>query len=97
MLSEKLLKLLDEEGFVVSDQDEVDCDVSIYTPAGEDWHFALENDEHFVSYVEGFDPDDEFEMLFNSGLSGLPRPTELIQDQLWKQETLNRILEEYYK
>lgn len=93
---ELLVKILEEHGFNVTLQDEEDrmYEASKYTPAGEDWSFTFSGVKGFEDYAFDFDPDDEFDMLYRSGLSGLPRPAELIEDQQWKKTTLDTIFQE---
>lgn len=86
----ELIKRLKKCGFAVEKQDD-GYFVSQYTPAGEDWGFFIRNVEDFDDYVNDFDPEEEFRVLFNSGLSGLPKATVLIDDQYWKQETLEEV------
>lgn len=95
-LSETLAQVLDDYGFNVEEMED-SCEISIYTPEGEDWVFYVVSDEDFISFVENFDPDEEFDMLYNSGISELPKPLDLALDQKWKQETLNKILDDYYE
>ena len=95
-LSETLAQVLDDYGFNVEEMED-SCEISIYTPEGEDWLFYVASDEDFISFVENFDPDEEFNMLYTSGIRGLPKPLDLALDQKWKQETLNKILDDYYE
>ena len=95
-LSETLAQVLDDYGFNVEEMED-SCEISIYTPAGEDWCFYMLSDGDFENFVEDFDPDEEFDMLYKSGCRGLPKPSELIEDQLWKQKTLNNVLDDYYE
>ena len=95
-LSKTLKKVLDEHGFNVKALDDGTYEISIYTPEGEDWIFCVDGDEDFISFVEGFDPDEEFHMLYTSGIAGLPKPLDLALDQQWKSDVLKEILEDYY-
>lgn len=95
-ISELLASVLDEYDFGVDDMED-SCEIGMYTPEGEDWVFYITSDEDFIKFVEDFDPDEEFDTLYRSGVSGLPRPADLIQDQLWKQERLNNVLDAYYE
>lgn len=93
---ELLIKILKNHGFDVTLEDEEDhmYNASKYTPAGEDWSFTFSGVKGFEDYAFDFDPDDEFDMLYRSGISGLPRPAELIEDQQWKKTTLDDIFQE---
>lgn len=86
----ELIKRLESCGFTVEKQDD-GYFVSQYTPAGEDWGFYVRNVDDFNNYVNGFDPEEEFNILFNSGVSGLPKVSVLIKDQYWKKETLEDV------
>lgn len=87
----ELIKRLKNCGFNVEKEDGLYF-ISQYTPAGEDWGFYVKDEEDFYNYVENFDPEEEFEMLYKSGISGLPKVSVLIEDQYWKSEILNEVL-----
>ena len=86
-------RALEKHGFIVKKEDN-GWDISQFTPAGEDWHIFLFKLGEFESYVEGFDPEEEFENLFRGRPAGLPSVPELWKDQEWKQNLLNKIWEE---
>ena len=89
-------RALEKNGFMVQKFD--DCWlISQFTPAGEDWSYEVETLGEMVKIAEGFDPEEEFEMWIEAkrgGTAGVPKIPELWQDQLWKQETLNKVLED---
>lgn len=95
MAKNKIKSALEKNGFTVKYYANGKYwDVSQYTPAGEDWHYEVENLEDMKQIAENYDPEDDFKSWINSGASGVPSVPELWQDQLWKQETLNKVLEE---
>ena len=68
-----------------------------YTPAGEDWSMTFYPLSDFKIYAENYDPREDFKELFEAGqrgFRGVPDIPELWQDQLWKQEVLNMVLED---
>ena len=65
-----------------------------YTPEGEDWNIYLNHLKDIKEYAENFDPEEEFSMWFEAkqnGVEGVPGVARLWQDQLWKEELLNKI------
>ena len=89
-------KALQEHGFTVKKEGD-GYFISRYTPAGEDWGFYLCKLTELESYIDCFDPEEEFNILWRAkqgGFQGVPEPAELWQDQLWKQRTLNRVKED---
>ena len=92
-MKRKIEKVIEKEGFSISETPD-GYEVSQYTPAGEDWNLYFDKLEDIVQYAENYDPEEDFAMWVeakHSGVHGVPSPAELWQDQLWKQETLNRI------
>ena len=90
-------KALEKYGFTVEQEDGGDWAIQQYTPAGEDWGIYLGSLDDFKTFVDNFDPEKEFNTLWQAkqnGLRGVPDPAELWQDQLWKKETLNKVLED---
>lgn len=88
-------EILENKGFSVTDEGN-NFFVSQYTPAGEDWGFYLDNLEDIKSYAENFDPDEEFSfwMEARGRVRGVPSPHDLWEDQCWKQDLFNKILNE---
>lgn len=89
-------RALEKNGFMVQKFDDY-WHISQFTPAGEDWAYEVETLGEMVKIAEGFDPEEEFEMWIEAkrgGVAGVPKIPELWQDQLWKQETLNKVLED---
>ena len=71
--------------------------ISRYTPEGEDWGFELDKLEDIESFIENFDPEEEFEMWIeakHSGVSGVPSPMPLWKDQQWKENILDEVLQQ---
>lgn len=90
-------KVLEKNGFTVKYYANGKYwDISQYTPAGEDWHYEVENLEDMKQIAENYDPEDDFNMWIEARQRDktVPPPAELWQDQLWKQETLNKVLED---
>ena len=90
---EKISEILENNGFSIKNDGE-EIWVSQYTPAGEDWNLSFNKLEEIIDYADGFDPEEEFNCWIEakmSGVSGVPDPSTLWQDQLWKQETLRRV------
>lgn len=86
-------KVLENNGFTVTRNG--NCwFVSQYTPAGEDWCITFYPLSDVKIYAENYDPEEDFKMWINSGAKGVPSVPELWKDQLWKQEVLNKVLEE---
>ena len=88
-------RALEKNGFMVQKFDNY-WYVSQFTPAGEDWGYEVEKLKDIVDIAEGFDPEEEFETwveVKRGGIAGVPKIPELWEDQLWKQETLNKVLE----
>ena len=91
-----IIKILKENGFYVKQEDDGQWFISQYTPAGEDWGFYLKDLHDLPEYAENFDPDEEFEMWVEAkknGVSGVPSYSELLEDQQWKQKTLQEVAE----
>ena len=94
--------LLEDNGFNITEIDG-GYELSQYTPKGEDWFITLNELIDIVEYAENFDPEEEFTMWNNArgNVAGVPSVGDLWQDQLWKQELLNKVankiiqLEEY--
>lgn len=88
-------KILEKNGFTVKKEGNW-WSISQYTPAGEDWYLSFECLSDFKRYAEDYDPEDDFKMWVNARgkVSGVPDIPELWQDQLWKQETLKKCLDE---
>ena len=89
-------RTLEKYGFNVNKEGD-GWDISQFTPAGEDWHIFLVHLTEIESYIEGFDPEEEFcnwVEARRSGMAGVPSPSELWKDQEWKQNLLNKIMEE---
>lgn len=87
---------LENNGFEISIEND-GYNLHQYTPAGEDWNIYLNKLKDIKEYAENFDPEEEFEMWIeakHNGVAGVPGVSELWQDQLWKQETLNKIVGE---
>lgn len=40
--------------------------ISQYTPAGEDWGFSVTSKEDFINYAENFDPEENFNLLWEA-------------------------------
>ena len=68
--------------------------ISQFTPAGEDWFIELNRLEKIKEFCENFDPEEEFEMwiLARGKVSGVPSPSKLWEDQMWKKNLLEEIL-----
>lgn len=95
-MNKKIKKILENKGFNITGELQ-SFELSIFTPAGEDWNICLDALEDIENYANGFDPEEEFTMWINAkqqGFQGVPSVPELWQDQLWKQNLLNEIVEE---
>lgn len=95
-MSKKIQKILENNGFNVNVIDG-GYEVSQYTDAGEDWCMTFTNLEDIVDYAENFDPEENFTMWIKAkqnGVRGVPSVPELWKDQLWKQELLNKVVNE---
>lgn len=89
-------KVLEENGFGVSKEDN-QFFIHQFTPCGEDWGFYLDKLSDIYDYAENFDIDEEFELWVDakkSGVSGIPSYAELIEDQQWKKDLLEKVAEE---
>lgn len=98
-MSNKLEELLEQEGFAIY-KHETGYELEMYTPAGEDWIIGIVNLEDFVEYADNFDPEEELEMWVEAkrgGCGGVPSPSVLWKDQLWKQKELKRIAKKIIK
>ena len=95
-MTKNIKKILENNGF---DVDVIDGGyaVSQYTYAGEDWYMTFNKLEDIVDYAENFDPEEEFEFWVKADCAGKPSVAELWQDQLWKQELLNKVADEITK
>lgn len=85
--------ILENFGFTIT-QEYKGYNLQQYTPEGEDWNIYLERLKDIKEYAETFSPEDEFTMWFEAkqhGVRGVPDIAALWQDQLWKQELLNKI------
>lgn len=90
-------KILEENGFTVERSYSGGYYISQYTPAGEDWGIELDKLEDFPEYAENFDPEEEFEMWIeakHSGVRGVPSPAILWEDQKWKENLLDEVLQQ---
>ena len=89
-------KVLEDNGFTVKNDDGNCWTIQQYTPAGEDWELSFYDLKDIIEYAENYDPEDDFTMWIEARKRDktVPGPAELWQDQLWKQETLNKVLEE---
>lgn len=88
-------ELLEDNGFNITEIDG-GYELSQETPAGEDWFITLNELKDIVEYAEDFDPEEEFTMWNNArgNVAGVPGVADLWQDQLWKQELLNKIADQ---
>lgn len=93
-------RILENNGFEVTKERD-GYSLQQYTPAGEDWNLYFEKLTDIKSYAEGFDPEEEFEIWVEAKIHGYPTMrasipcySELWQDQLWKQELLDKIATE---
>lgn len=95
MTKRKIKNVLEDKGFAVT-KDGDTWFISRYTPAGEDWVLYFDELEDIIDYTEDYDPEDDFNMWIEARQwdKTVPGPAELWQDQLWKQKTLNKVLEE---
>lgn len=95
MNQRKIKRVLEEKGFAVKNDGDT-WFISRYTPAGEDWGLYFGELEEIIDYAEDYDPEDDFNMWIEARKRDktVPAPAELWQDQLWKQEILNEIVEE---
>ena len=104
MSEKKLLpeieNFFEDHGFNVdlTCSEETYIELEQYTPAGEDWSISivlgsLPTVEDLIDEIktiyEGFDPDEEYDLL--KGLKGAPRASILIEDQEWKDKTLEEL------
>lgn len=90
-------KILEDNGFNVEQQEDGQWFISQYTPEGEDWGFSIDSLARIKEYAENFDPEEEFSMWIeakHNGTKGVPGIAELWQDQLWKQEILEKCARE---
>ena len=95
-MNKKIKKILENKGFNITRELQM-FELSMFTPAGEDWYICLNALEDIEDYANGFDPEEEFTKWINAkqqGFQGIPSVPELWKDQLWKQELLNKIVEE---
>lgn len=98
-MSDKLEELLEQEGFAIH-KHETCYELKMFTPAGEDWIIGITNLEDFVEYADNFDPEEEFAMWMEArqgGFRGVPSPSVLWKDQLWKQKELKKIAKKITK
>lgn len=73
-----------------------------YTPAGEDWYVEIGSCENVKDlldeierYYESFDVDEETDIWRESaGKNGVPKTSELVKDQEWKDELLKKMSED---
>lgn len=85
---------VEKYGFTIR-RDKHGFELSQYTPAGEDWNLYFSKLQDLKEYAQNFDPEEEFTMWIEAkknGVSGVPGPAELWQDQLWKQNLLLEII-----
>lgn len=112
MLSDKILEIIENSGFVYNLVHQKDKDVYIElnqdTPAGEDWWCTISfngTDEDFINsmrkFVYSFDIDEEVEIWIDSrGKNGVPSSIKvLVEDAEWKYKQLENLLDtlERYK
>lgn len=98
-MTKNIKKILEKNGFDVTKSDGRFF-IHQYTPTGEDWGFYIDNLSDIDDYAYNFDPEDEFEMWVeakHNGARGVPSVSELWQDQLWKQELLNKVADKITK
>lgn len=91
-----LKRALEKNGFKVERMSD-GWFISQYTPAGEDWGLTFSPLKEFIEYAEEYDPEQDFGVWMEAkyhGTKGIPEPSELWKDQLWKQETLKKVLED---
>lgn len=95
-MTKNIKKILEKNGFNVN---VIDGGYAVrqYTDAGEDWYMTFDKLEDIVDYAKNFDPEEEFEMWVEAEQSGAPSTQELWEDQLWKQELLNKVADEITK
>lgn len=88
-------RALEKNGFRV-EKDDNGWNISQFTPAGEDWNIYVAKLDDFITIAENFDPEEEFEIWFENRhkVAGVPPISELWKDQVWKQEILNKVLED---
>lgn len=87
------VKILEKNGFDITKENNGYI-LQQYTPAGEDWTLYILDFDDLKNYAEDFDPEEEFTMWIEArrnGVEGIPAPSELWQDQLWKQKLLSKI------
>lgn len=87
-------RILENNGFSIT-KINGGYELSQYTPAGEDWSITVNHLKDIKDYE--FDAEEEFAMWMearHNGFSGVPSPHELWEDQLWKQELLDKIATE---
>lgn len=92
-----LKRILENNGFNVKKIDRKYWEISQYTPAGEDWCYEIYKLNDFLEFAKNYDPEEDFAHWMEArcnGYNGVPKPSELWQDQLWKQEILNKVIEE---
>lgn len=112
ILSDNILKIIEENGFAYDIEYQVDEDYCVelgqYTPAGEDWWYTIwfnGSDEDFINslrkLVYDFDVDDEAEVWIHSrGKNGVSSSIKvLVEDAEWKYKQLENLLDalERYK
>ena len=109
-LNKKIIKILEEQGFSVSDVEKQDkeyyVEINQHTPAGEDWcepiMFNGTNKDFIEQICERtlyFDVDDEVEIFIKyRGKNGIPNSiTTLVDDARWKLETLEIVCDKLNK
>lgn len=90
MITDKQREVIEEEGWTIHEctfaGDAPGYELSQYSPAGEDFSFAIEADdlvENVREYYVCFDPDEHIEMWIeakHNGVSGVPSARELVED-----------------
>ena len=96
MTDNQIIKILERNGFTVTQSEYYgDWDIRQYTPAGEDWGFAVNELKDIKEYSENFDPEEDFTMwaearMYNR-VRGVPDIPTLWKDQLWKQKQLKKV------
>ena len=108
-LNENIVRVFENNGFTVGKPEysnhhrEYCIEINQYTNLGEDWWITLWYDgsdedfiDHFEAMVDNFDPDEEAEIFIDMrGKNGVPDSIrDILDDQVWKLETLQTTLEE---
>lgn len=99
-----LIEAIEELEWSVSDCDFVDgvgWELAKYSPAGEDFSFAIQHDnnintaiQEIITYANNFDIDEHIELWINArqrNVGGIPPTRELVADAYAIQEMLNNL------